>query len=332
MADATKGVKKYTDTLNSSIKSLGTSFTTLAKDLNSGARGAAVFNNSIEAAGDLVSNIASKFGILGLAVGAAAKLFTMFVGSANKQSDKLFETFQNLSRTGAVGGQAMTDVFQGMKRFGYTLDELDKMTAVLAENSRDFAVFSGTVATGGKQLSVLVDGFKDYRVQLQSLGLTTDEQVRAAAGYVKQMGRLGRTTDATSAGALSYIKEMETLTRLTGLQRKELEDQLEQAEQENQFYAEWEDMSDAAQRATKEILGTLKGIDPSGRLVKGYIASVSGLMGNTEEQSELFFASGGRILEWTKAVNEGRMSAQEFKEAMGNSAKENYSTAKAMSV
>ena len=48
MNDLTKGAKTFTNQLNSSISQLGTSFKTLAKDINDGSRGASGFNNSLE--------------------------------------------------------------------------------------------------------------------------------------------------------------------------------------------------------------------------------------------------------------------------------------------
>ena len=331
MKDATKGVKDYTYNLNRSLKDLGQATKGLAKDLYDGKKGASVFNNSMESAADAASNVAVGFGPLGVAVGLVIKALTFFVTTANKQSDKLYETFQNMSRTGTVGAKGMSDVFDSMKRMGYTFDELDKMTATFAENSKDLALFGGTAAMGGKQLTGLVEGLESSRVGLFNLGMTVDDITKASAGYYKQLGRQGRLQEATSQGALAYIKEMETLTRLTGLQRKELEDQLEEAENMDEFYAAWDDMTDAAQRNTKEILGYLKSVDPSGKSVKGFIASINGMMGGTEEQADMLYRTNGQMLEWGKSVREGTMTSTQYKEALGEAARGNYQTAKDMS-
>lgn len=282
LADAKKGIKNYTFTLNQSLKQLGQTTKQTIGNIANGAKGVSVFNDNLSAAADTASTVAASFGPLGVAVGLVVKALTFFVTTANKQSDKLFETFQNLSRSGSVGAQGMTDVFQSMKRFGYTIDELDKMTSVLAENSRDFAMFSGTAATGGKELSNLVEGMRDVRVNLQALGLSTDEQVRAASGYYKQLGRLGKASDATSAGAIAYIKEMETLTRLTGLQRADLEAQREQAEAIDAFQAALADAGPAAAKNMRETFNRLSAIDPE--IAQGYAESVNGIITGSEAQ------------------------------------------------
>jgi len=110
MADATKGVHNYTKNLNDSIKSLGTSFKVLAKDINSGARGAAVFNDSLESGADVISNFLTRFGLLGIAVGGVIKIFTSFVGAANKQSDALYKSYHVRCRASGAGKEGRTGV------------------------------------------------------------------------------------------------------------------------------------------------------------------------------------------------------------------------------
>ena len=311
-ADATKGVKDYTRTLNASLKMLGQASKQAVKDMADGAKGTSVFNNSIEATGNTLSHMAMQFGVLGKGIGLVIGALTFFITAATKQGDKLFETFQGISRSGAVGGRAMTDVFQSMKGFGYTIDELDKMSAMLSENSKDFALFSGTAATGGKRLEEMVHGFRDFRANLQALGLSTDEQVRAAAGYYKQMGRLGRSTDATSAGAIAYIKEMEKLTRLTGLQRKEIEDQRQAAEDIDQFYAALMDMDPTAAQNAYEVFTRLMSVDPSGKKARAFAVSMDGIIHGSEDQMQSLFATSFQLLEFAQAIKEGRITADQY--------------------
>jgi len=315
LSDAKTGIKNYSYTLNQSLKQLGQTTKQTIGDIANGAKGVSVFNDSLSAAADTASTMAAAFGPLGVAVGLVIKALTFFVTTANKQSDKLFETFQNLSRTGSVGSGAMTDVFQSMQRFGYTIDELDKMTSVLAENSRDFAVFTGTAATGSKQLSFLVEGFRDARVNLQALGLSTDEQIRAASGYYMQMSRLGRATAATSSGALDYIKNMEVLTRLTGLQRKELEDQRQAAEDIDQFYAGLMDMDPKAAEQAYAVFNRLMSMDPSGKKARAFAVSMDGIISGSDDQMQSLYSTNFQLLEFAQSVKAGTMSADQYLQA-----------------
>jgi len=313
--DAKAGIKGYTQALNANLKLLGQASQQAAQKLADGAKGASVFNESIDATGNVLKTVASQFGVLGKGIGAVIGALTWFVTSAFKQSDKLFESFQDISRSGAVGGRAMTDVFNSMKSFGYTINELDKMTALLSQNSRDFALFGGTAATGGKRLAEMVEGFRDLRVNFQALGLSTDEQARAAAGYYRQMGRLGRATEATSAGAVAYIKEMETLTRLTGLQRKDIEDARERAEDIDQFYAALLEMDPKSADQARIVFDRLMAIDPSGKKARAFALSMDGIVSGSDDQMQSLYASNFQLLEFAQAVKQGRMTADEFLQA-----------------
>jgi hypothetical protein len=230
MADATKGVRNYTNTLNYNVKSLGTSFKTLSKDMYNGSKGAAVFNNSLEAGAEVVNTLLSRFGVLGLAIGGAVKLFTMFVGAANKQSDALYKSYQDISRAGVAGKEGLTGVYGSMKQFGYTLDQLNDMGALLKENSKSFGLFTSSALAGAKQFGNVADSIQNspLRKQFFNLGMTVDDINRGIAGYMVQEGKLGKLRGQSQAevskGAAAYIREMEILTRLTGQSRQEMEE------------------------------------------------------------------------------------------------------------
>jgi len=328
LADAKKGIKNYTFTLNQSLKQLGQTTKQTIGNIANGAKGVSVFNDNLSAAADTASTAAASFGPLGVAVGLVVKALTFFVTTATKQSDKLFESFQTLSKSGSVGAQGMTDVFQSMKRFGYTIDELDKMTAVLAENSRDFAMFSGTAATGGKQLSQLVEGFQDVRVNLQAMGVSTDDQVRGAAGLVKQLGRMGRAADATSAGVVGYIKNMDAITRLTGIQRAELEAQREQSETIDEFYAALADMDPKAAENTREVFDRLYAINPARAM--GFAKSLNGIIDSSAESMQYQFATNFQAIELGNKLREGQLDASQYLQATGEEMGKNFETAKSL--
>lgn len=315
MADATKGVKNYTFELNRSLKYLGTQTKALAQDIANGAKGASVFNHQVDAAGDVVANFASQFGIFGKGLGFAIKAISAYVQAVNKQSDALYGSFQQLSRSGAIGAQGIDDVFQSMQRMGYTIDELDKMSAVLIENSKDFALFSGTAATGSKQLADLVMGMEDARVQFFNLGMTVDDISRATAGYRNQLARNGRLQEATSAGAKAYIKEMETLTRLTGLQRKEIEEQRQAAEDIDQFFAGLLEMDPKAAQNAYSVFTQLMAQDPSGKKARAFAVSMDGIISGSEEQMQSLYSTNFQLLDFAQALKQGRIDAAQYMQA-----------------
>ena len=323
MADATKGVKNYTAQLNHSLAQLGQASQKAAQDIANGAKGTSVFNDTIDNVGNVTSVLASRFGVLGKVIAAVAKTGGLYIQAVNKQSDALYSTFQQLSRSGVIGAQGMDDVFQSMRRFGYTINELDKMTAVLTENSKSFAQFSGTAATGQKQLVNMVMGLEDSRSALFNLGLSVDDIAQAAAGYTRQLGRQGRIQDATSAGALAYIREMETLTRLTGLQRKELEDQREAAEDIDTFFAALMDMNPEAAKESFAVFNQLMAIDPTGKKARAFATSINGIIGGSEEQMQALFSTNFQLLEFAQSVRDGSMTAAQFMQATSDATRGN---------
>lgn len=323
MADATKGVKNYTYELNRSLKQLGQASKQAAQDIANGAKGTSVFNNSIESTGQVISNVASQFGVLGKGIGLAISALTSWITAVNKQSDALYSNFQQLSRSGVIGQQGMDDVFQSMQRFGYTIDELDKMSAMLSENSKSFAQFSGTAATGGKQLANMVMGMEDARAKFFNLGMNVDDISRATAGYRNQLARNGRLQEATSAGAQAYIKEMETLTRLTGLQRKELEDQREAAEDIDQFYAALMDMDPAAAKNAYTVFNQLMALDPSGKKARAFATSMDGIVSGNEDQMQAIMSTNAEFLNLAQGVKQGRLSADQFMQGYSDATRTN---------
>ena len=301
MANATKGVKNYTNNLNSSLRYLGVQTKALAQDLANGAKGASVFNGQLDAAGDVAANVASQFGLLGSAAGLAIKALTAWFTAVNKQSDALYSSYQKLSRTGSVGIQGMDDVFQSMQRMGYTIDELDQMASTLAENSKAFGLFTASAVDGTKQFGRISADIQNspLRVAFFNLGMTVDDINKGIGGFMVQEGKLGRlrgqTDEQIRQGAKKYIEEMETLTRLTGMQRQELEEQRERAMQIDAFYASLDDLGPEAREQALQMFNQLSSISP--KLAEEFARNFSGVITGA---TDMLLTSGGASMQFTK--------------------------------
>ena len=298
LRDASKGIKDYSATLRASLNQLGTATKQLGKDLMDGKKGASVFNDSIDKAADSAANLAMGFGPLGIAIGLAVKAFSFFVTQVNKQSDKLYESFQNISRSGAMGAQGMDQVMESMLKMGYTIDELGNMGEIIKENAKNFGQFSSSALAGTKQFADVANTIQnsDLRAKLFNLGMSVDDINKGIGGYMAQQGRLGRlqtmTQDEVRKGAVAYIKEMETLTRLTGQQREEMEAQREQAMAVDAFYAAVEDMPDDAREQALATYNMLAKQNPE--IAKEYAANMAGII---TAQTDMFLATGGKSME-----------------------------------
>jgi hypothetical protein len=334
MNDAVKGVKNYTNALNFSIKQLGTSVGNLTKDINNGARGAAAYNDSINAGADVISKVMSQFGLLGRVVGGVVKVFGFFVGAVNKQSDALYKAYQDISRAGAVGAGGMTEVYDNMRRFGYTVDQLNEMGALLRENSKNFGAFTSSALDGTRQFGKIADDIQNspLRRQFFNLGLTVTDINKGIAGLMSQEGRLGqlrgRTQDELSKKSAAYIREMEILTRLTGQQREDMEEQRRQALEMDEFYSAMMDAGESQQKEINNVLNFLGGIDK--KYMVGFARSLNGILDGSKEQEELMFATNFQLLEWGQQLKSGAISADEFKQRMTEAVAGNKELAKNM--
>ena len=220
--DAKAGVKNYTYQLNQSLKQLGNSVLDLGTAFKDGKQGASVYNNSIKAGADAVESFAAKFGILGKILGAFITAGAKYVVAVNEQSDKLFESYQQLSRTGAAGASGMKGVFQSMQDFGYNIEQLGEFGNLIKQNSESLAQFGGTVFQGTKTFAGVSKGIQSSGLQTEfmRMGMSVNDINQGIAGYISLQSRLGATQNKTqqqlTQGAAEYLKQQDLLTKLTG--------------------------------------------------------------------------------------------------------------------
>jgi muramidase (phage lysozyme) len=261
-----------------------------------------------------VSKFASRFGILGQVFGGIAKAGAAYIGAVNKQSDALYKSFQELSRFGGVGAGGMTEVFANLKRFGYGVEELGNMTALISESSKDLALFNGSVFSGARELANLSQSITDSGLQrqLMNMGMSVDEINRGNRGYYLQMARLNRQQQITTQGAAAYHVEMEALAKITGQTRKEMEDQRDRANQIDAFYATIEDMDPKAANEAYKIFNQLMAFDPSGKKAVAFAQSMNGIIGQSEDQMKSFMATSGESVRLAQGVKQGRVEFDEY--------------------
>jgi hypothetical protein len=296
LKDAATGVKGYTANLKQSMSQLGTSFKQLGKDVYAGKQGAAVFNDTMESGGNAVAAYALKFGPAGIALGLFTKAVMSYVGAAAKQSDALYDSYQKISRSGTIGADAMTQVFESAVKMGYTVDQLGNLGTLLAANSKNFGLFSSSAVAGSKQFTEISKSLQDSptRKYFMNLGMTVDDINNGLAGFYKQEGAMGQLRGKSNAeliqGSKAYIREMEILTRLTGQTREEMEAQREEALNIDAFYASLMDMPKDAQKEAMKLFNQLYAVDKKAALelasnVSGAITGTTDLLLSTQGQS-----------------------------------------------
>lgn len=261
--NATKGLAS----LGEGLSAVAGASVAAGKAMYEGKKGAAAFNDSIDglakaaqAAGIALSLMIPggpviKLFIAGLT--AAVTATAEYVKAANEMADKLYKGYSGLSKAGAAASDGMTGVYRDAKKLGLSMNELDGLVGLVAQNSKDLALFAGSVYEGRQKFAEMGEAMEPYRKSLIAAGMSQEMINEGSMGYLKLQTRIGAaqrmTTDQLAEGARRYLIEQDALAKLTGTSRKEMEDQMEAARSEQRFRAKLEEVrvtqgEDAAKR------------------------------------------------------------------------------------
>ena len=317
--DHAAGLRGYTASLKQSINQLGTSTKDLTTSLFKGRDSAAALGKTVESGADAVAAYTEKFGPAGKALGMLAKSIAAINTAALKQSKDLFEQYQKLSQVGVVGGKAMDEVYEKMRQFGYTDEQLGNLNRVLTENSKTLGKFYGSALEGSRVMGRAAAGIAEQRESLRLMGLTVDDVNEGLAIYMAREGSLGRLRGKTdkelTEGTIAYLKELDRVTKLTGLNRKEQEDLEQEAKNIEAFYAVLADMDPKAAAEALEgfkllsaKFGKKEAAEAAGSFA-GMITGGTGIIQATGAESmnkfsRQFFEAGGTAVESVKALGD----------------------------
>jgi len=290
----------------------------MTKAMYDGKKGATAFNGALDTMASAAGAAGNALGMLGgpvvkaLAAGMVF-LTKMVVGTAKaalEMNDALSKGYQDLSRSGAAASDGMTGVFRDLQKLGMGFQELESFTRLVGENSRELANFRGSVFAGRREFANIADSMEQYRAGLINAGLTQEQINEETLVYISLQTRLGRSQSATvsqlAEGARNYLMEQDALTKLTGVQRKEIEDQQRSALAEEQFRAKIRQLQLSGQGEAADRLlkynRLMTAINPE--LGKGVRALATGNL-RAEEARRLLITSGGQAARDLRGVIEG---------------------------
>jgi len=226
---------------NAALGILGSSAASVGSALYKGEKGAKVFSSAIEDASNALTLLVLAIPGLGIAAkvaAVAANLFAKGLNAASKQGDALYKTYQDLQKSGATAADGITGVFNNMQKFGYGIEELDKMVKLVSENSQTLAKFSLTAADGTSAFAGAMQGLTRDQ-GLKVLGKMPDEINAAGAAYIKQQVAVGRNQkdvgDNLGVSTKQYIMDLDRLQRLTGTSADQLQKQQDEARSEDAY-------------------------------------------------------------------------------------------------
>jgi hypothetical protein len=268
-------------------KTLGKSAVQLGSSLYKGEKGVGQFGDAVESAATALQLLILAIPGLGLAAKVAAFAIGALGKAANlaaKQGDSLYKTYQDLGRAGATAADGISGVFRNMQNLGYGIEELDKMVALVTQNSETLAKFSLTAADG-------TNAFAQGMAQIQRdgglrlLGKTTDDINSAGAAFIRQNVRAGisQTQVGNQLGAQTkaYIMELDRLQRLTGTSADALQKQQDEAMAEDAYNDVMTELKqralagdDVAKEQIKKIGATMASLSPE--MQKEFQKSIGG--------------------------------------------------------
>ena len=241
-SDADKAVKRFAKELNSGVDIVD-DFTLSQKEATVANREAtASVRELASAAGNMV------LGAFGALVGVAnnfknaltsattigevyeaVPIFGSVLSQATGYFQTSIDTFRSLSDVGAGFGNDMMAMRAASANAGLSLDMFAEM---IGSNSDMMTFLGGTVSQGASRLGTMTKELRSTERGLMSLGYTQQSLNEGMVEYLENQalaGQLrGRSDASLIAGAQGYLEELDKLSRLTGKNRKELQEQMNQ--------------------------------------------------------------------------------------------------------
>jgi hypothetical protein len=319
--NATKGMEKFGDAAGY----VAGAAMSAGKAMLEGKKGASAFNESIDSMAQaataaavalaLMNPFGKVVGLLIAGVTAAVGAFAAYTKAANTMADQLYKTYSGLSKAGGAASDGMSGVLKASNQLGLSMDEMGEFVGQIAANSKDLALFSGSVYEGRQRIGDLGETLKGSREDFLKMGMSMTDVSDGMLGYMKIQTRLGNSQTMTNAqlaeGAKKYLVEQDALTKLTGQTRKEMEDQRERALQGEQFAAKIRELQlqgPEGKKAAEELMKMNAIYEQAGpKMAAAFQASVTGNLSNADAQAANL-ASNGAMLETTQKVIAGQMS------------------------
>jgi hypothetical protein len=322
IVNATLALNKFGEATGSLAKATMSA----ASAMHQGQKGAAAMNGAVDGVADAAKHAAialmamvpggAIIKALTVAVTAAIGAVAAYTKAANEMSDSLYKGYQGLAKSGAAASDGMTGLYKDAKKLGLSMNELDSLVSLVAENSADLAAFAGSVSNGRKRFAELGAAMEPQRQAMIRMGMMPQEINEAMAGYLRTQTRLGNaqrmTTDQLAEGARNYLREQDALTKITGQSVKETEKKREAALMEEQFAAKIRQLQlngqhDAAKRL---MLVNDMASAMSEELGRGVRAAATNNLTNADAQ-KLYLSTQGQIFPALNEVIAGTKSPAE---------------------
>jgi len=247
----TKATKEATEALGGFTQGLSSGF---GKVLGSIANlGMSVVNMGMvfTTSANTIGEFASTLPVVGGILGSLAGFFQDGV-----------DTFRQLSQNGASFNNNLLELRLAAAQANLPLDTF---ASAVQNNANTLTLLGGTISEGAKRLGALSKTARE--AGFLELGFTISELTELSAAYIEQQSRQGRLeargSRAEQEGLTAYLGQLDKLTRITGMSRKQAEEQLLAQANDAQTQAMLARMTDKEQEKYKTNLATLSELGPN---------------------------------------------------------------------
>lgn len=272
------------------------------------------FNSVIDFSTRTLSTFASKIPIIGGFFQAAADAVGAAAKEVTRVMDELDGTFTEFSRVGALTAQGIEGI---RDQFAQSGQSLKSFRQTVLDNSISFARLGGMVSRGSdmffKSVGELANPARSAGDNLRRLGFSTDDIVETGAAYMRQQILLGRTEQLNqrtlTTGTTELATEMDKLSKITGAQRKQLQEQREAALREGVFGAAMREMEAEGRgdqvKAIQSVNAALENL-VSPQVARGFRDLAAGFP-SSDEAKKLIQSTGGTAQAVLEDLKSGRI-------------------------
>lgn len=239
---AEEEAKKIRQAQQEMVSKINQTVGSLGRSLSQGSGSFSGLTTAVDMAAGALTKLFDKLPSI---YGAALKGITEAVAGIVKFSiqsfDKFYSEYEKISQVGIV--TTTTDLKNSMAALKTNISDTGK---ILSQNSKQMAFFGGSAVKGREILEGVAFEGTEARNQLQRVGISASEYADIQIGYLDRLARsggmAGKSMAQLSKESFDYAVEIDKLSKLTGLNRQEIQKELDTRMSDARYRASIVDM------------------------------------------------------------------------------------------
>ncbi len=186
-------------------------------------------------------------------------LSTVF-GAVAGAAERSYKAFQQAASIGANFGGSITDMINSAAGAGLTFDQF---SGIISRTGENLALLGGNTSQGAKRLAELGKEIRGSRIgdELARMGYSTEQINESMAKYSGILAKTGALENMTNAQLVQqtgqYLTNLDAVSKLTGQNKKDLEEQRAQMLRDAQIRNTLRKMDKTSQEELMAFLQTM---------------------------------------------------------------------------